>query len=419
MNDFHYKGNDLFCEDVPVREIADTVGTPLYLYSRRTIINHFRAFDAAFSGIPHVVCYSVKANSNLAVLKTLFSQGSGADVVSGGELYRALRAGVDPKKVVFSGVGKTAAEMEMALAAGIMMFNVESSQELRELDAVAGKMCTHAPVALRINPDIDPRTHPYIATGLKGNKFGIPADVSVKEYRAARGLKNIGVVGIDSHIGSQITDLSPFVSALRTMKRILSGLRREGFLISYLDIGGGLGIAYNHESLPQPKDYAEALVRELGDEDVTLVLEPGRVLMGNAGILVSRVLYTKKAGKKTFVIIDAGMNDLLRPGLYNAFQEVVPVKKSRRRVITADVVGPICETTDFMARGRKIPEMKPGELVAVLSAGAYGFSMSSNYNSRPRAAEAMVKGRTHVLIRRRESYEDLTHGERDREGEWA
>ena len=293
MNEFQYKGRQLYCEEVPVREIAEKLGTPLYLYSSKTIENHYKAFDSAFDSVPHIVSYSVKANSNLAILRTLFSFGCGADVVSGGELYRALHAGVNPKKVVFSGVGKTVEEMEMAIEAGILMFNIESAQEMRLLNDIAGKMRTRAPISLRVNPNIDAGTHPYISTGLKENKFGIPVEMSLRVYREARGLKHLNVIGIDCHIGSQITDLDPFVSALRTLIKLLRNLRKEKCNVKYLDVGGGLGISYNNETPPDPRDYAEALISGLGDEDITLILEPGRVLMGNAGVLVSRVLYDK------------------------------------------------------------------------------------------------------------------------------
>jgi len=411
MNEFQYKGRQLYCEEVPVREIAEKLGTPLYIYSCKTIENHYKVFDSAFNRVPHIVSYSVKANSNLAILRMLFSYGCGADVVSGGELYRALHAGVNPKKVVFSGVGKTVEEMKMAIEAGILMFNVESDQEMRLLNDIAGKMRTRAPVSLRVNPNIDAGTHPYISTGLKENKFGIPIEMSLRVYREARSLKHLDVIGIDCHIGSQITDLAPFVSALRTMKKLLRNLRKEKCNARYLDVGGGLGISYNNETPPNPRDYAEALIGGLGDEDITLILEPGRVLMGNAGILVSRVLYAKHTPSKKFIIVDTGMNDLLRPSLYNSYQEILPVERSGRSKITADIVGPICESTDFIARKRKVPVLKPGELIAIMSAGAYGFTMSSNYNSRPRAAEVLVKGDNYSVIRKRESYRDLVRGE--------
>ncbi len=412
MHYFQYRNKELFCEEVPLRKIARKVGTPFYLYSYRTLKRHFQTFDSAFARIPHLICYSVKANSNLAVLRTFFNLGGGADIVSGGELMRALRAGVDPQKIVFSGVGKKVEEIKYALDSNILIFNAESSQELIIIDSVARKAGKTARIALRINPDIDPFTHPYTTTGLKENKFGIDIKTSLQQYREARKLKNLEIVGVDCHIGSQLTEITPFVDALKSIKDLGAQLKKEGVKISFLDLGGGLGITYDEETPPHPKQYAKALLKELKGMKCTLILEPGRVLTGNAGILVSRVLYTKQGEEKNFIIVDAGMNDLIRPSLYGAFQEIVPVKISRAKEIVADVVGPICETGDFLARDRRLPRPRPGELLAVMSSGAYGFVMSSNYNSRPRVAEVMVSGKDFYVVREKESYEDLIRGEK-------
>jgi len=411
MHYFHYKDGNLYCEDVPIATMADRVGTPFYLYSHRTLVRHFKAFDSAFEKLRHLVCYSVKANSNVALLRIFVNLGAGLDVVSGGELFRALKSGVDPRRVVFSGVGKTEEEIEYALNSGILMFNVESSQELAHIDEIAGRMGTRAPVAIRVNPDIDPKTHPYVATGLRENKFGIDFNLAIKEYTFAKGLPHIDIIGVDCHIGSQLIELQPFVEALRRLKELVHALGQRGIGIQYLDLGGGLGITYKDEVPPHPTEYAEAIVEEVSDLDYTLIFEPGRVIVGNAGILVSRVLYTKETGEKNFVIIDAGMNDLIRPSLYGSFQGILPVTKRGEEEMVADVVGPICESGDFIAKNRRMPKFKSGDLVAVMSAGAYGFSMSSNYNSRPRVCEVLCRGDHFHIIRERESYEDLVRGE--------
>ncbi len=412
MHYFHYKDGDFYCEEVPIATIADSVGTPFYIYSHRTLVRHFKAFDSAFEKVRHLICYSVKANSNIALLRIFVNLGAGLDVASGGELYRALKSGVDPKKVVFSGVGKTEQEIEYALNSGILMLNVESSQELGRIDEIAGRLGTRAPVAIRVNPDIDPKTHPYVATGLRENKFGIDFNLAIKEYTYAKGLPHLEIIGVDCHIGSQLIEVQPFVEALRRVKELIHALGERGIGIQYLDLGGGLGITYKDEVPPHPTEYAKAIVEEAADLDYTLIFEPGRVIVGNAGILVSRVLYTKETGEKNFVIIDAGMNDLIRPSLYGSFQGILPVTKGEEEEIVADVVGPICESGDFIARDRRMPKFKPGDLVAVMSAGAYGFSMSSNYNSRPRICEVLGMGDRFHLIRERESYEDLVRGER-------
>ena len=412
MHHFHYRENELFAEEVPVREIARRVGTPFYLYSAATLRRHFQVFDQSFGDLPHLVCYAVKANSNLAVLRLLAREGAGADIVSGGELYRALKAGIPPEKIVFSGVGKTAKEIKAALKAGILMFNVESLGELKLISRLAKAMGKKAPIAVRINPDVDPKTHPYISTGLKKNKFGLDLETAYEAYLLAKEDPHLEIVGVDCHIGSQLTKVSPFVEALRRVKAFLERLARVGISVKYLDLGGGLGIVYGKEAPPPPEAYARALMEELGDLPVTLILEPGRVLVGNAGILVTKVLYFKETPAKKFVIVDAGMNDLLRPAFYEAYHEIVPVSLKKRPKVVADVVGPICETGDFLARDRELPLPRPGELLAVMSAGAYGFVMASNYNSRPRPPEVLVNGKDFYVVRRRETYARLVAGEK-------
>ena len=411
MHDFQYRGENLFCEEVSVSDIAASVGTPFYLYSRQTLENHFRAFDSAFAKTDHLICFSAKANSNLAVLRVFVRLGGGVDVVSAGEIYRAIQAGVKPEKIVYSGVGKRADEIEYALKQPILMFNIESSQELLVIDQIAGKLGTQAPVSLRVNPDVDPKTHPYISTGLKKNKFGINIQKSMDEYILASTLQNTNVIGVSCHIGSQLTEVGPFVEAVQRIKELVAKLRAIGIQIRYVDLGGGLGITYHQEEPPHPRDYAEALMKELPGLDCTLILEPGRVIVGNAGILVTKVLYTKEGGEKNFVIVDAAMNDLIRPSLYGSYQRIQPVYKEDRIETTVDVVGPICESGDFLAKDRKIPRVEPGELLAVMSAGAYGFTMSSNYNSRPRAPEVMVDKDHFFVVRKREEYADLIQGE--------
>jgi diaminopimelate decarboxylase len=411
MHDFQYHGDQLYCEEFAIQTIAEQVGTPFYLYSLNTLENHFKAFDSAFSKVEHLVCFSAKANSNLAILRIFVRLGGGVDVVSGGELFRAMKAGANPDKIVYSGVGKRREEIEYALEFPILMFNVESPQELVAIDQIAGKMGTQAPVSLRVNPDVDPRTHPYVSTGLKKNKFGINLQKSADEYLLASTLPNIKVIGVSCHIGSQLTDLGPFLNAGQRIKELVLKLRAEGIHIQYMDLGGGLGITYHQEEPPHPREYAQSLLGELSGIDCTLILEPGRVIVGNAGILVTRVLYTKEGGEKNFIIVDAAMNDLIRPSLYGSYQRIQPVQRNDRTEIVADVVGPICESGDFLAKDRKIPKVEPGELLAVMSAGAYGFSMSSNYNSRPRAPEVLVASDRFYTIREREDYDDLIKGE--------
>ena len=411
MNHFVYQNDDLYCEDVSVAYIAEQIGTPFYLYSYSTIKRHFMVFQDAFTDLDHLTCFSVKSNSNLAILRLLALEGGGADIVSGGELFRAIRAGITPDKIVFSGVGKTQKDMEIALKSDIFMFNVESDQELQALDRIAKDIGCKAMVAIRINPDVAPKTHPYIVTGFGENKFGIQIKDSLNTYALAKHLKNIDVKGISCHIGSQLTEINPFVEALQRLKKLLRELIKMGLDIKFLNLGGGLGITYSDENPPHPFEYARALRETIGENTVTLILEPGRVIIGNAGILVTRVLYTKSTANKRFIIVDAGMNDLIRPTLYDSFHAVQPIKMTHSEMFTADLVGPICETGDFLAKDRKMPPFKPGDLVAVMSAGAYGFSMASNYNSRPRPAEAMVKGKLFSIIRSREAYEDLISGE--------
>ncbi|VAX24595.1 Diaminopimelate decarboxylase [hydrothermal vent metagenome] len=414
MHHFEYKNGQFHCEDVPLSEIAEQVGTPFYCYSYATLHRHFTVFDKAFEKVPHTICFAVKANSNLSVLRLFAKEGGGADVVSGGELFRALKAGVPADKIVYAGVGKTKEEIRQALGAGILMFNVESSQELLAIDTVAAEMGVKAPIALRINPAVDPKTHPYISTGLKTSKFGISYAHAIEEYRHAASLENIEVVGVHKHIGSQITLVSPFVDALEKTLDVVKNLEEEGIGIRYIDIGGGLGIPYKDEAPPHPKELAENIVPMLEKTGLHIIFEPGRVIAGNAGALVTRVLYTKENEEKIFFIVDAGMNDLVRPSLYDSYQHVAPVDESvgLRRKISSDVVGPICESGDFLARDRVLPEFKPGDLMAVMSAGAYGFTMSSNYNSRPRVPEVLVKGDSYDIIRDRENYDDLVKGER-------
>jgi diaminopimelate decarboxylase len=413
MHNFEYRQGELYCEQVPVSQIAKQVGTPCYIYSHATLIRHIRAYDSAFKNIPHLIAFAMKANSNLAILRLMAKEGSGVDIVSGGELFRALKAGVPPAKIVFAGVGKNAHEIRDALKAGILMFNIESSAEMHALNDVAASLGKTAPVALRINPDIDPKTHPYISTGLKKSKFGIAADRALEEFRVASTLSHVHVVGVHAHIGSQLTEVTPFVESLKKVLALVDTLKAQGITIRYLNIGGGLGITYSDEKPPLPQELADAVSPLVKGLDLTLVMEPGRVIVGNAGILVTKALYEKIGESKRFIIVDAAMNDLIRPSLYNAYHDIRPVSEAllHRPKHAVDVVGPVCESGDFLAKDRTLPEVKPGDLLAVMSAGAYGFVMASNYNSRPRVPEVLVKdGEVHV-IRERESYEDLVRGE--------
>ncbi len=414
MHDFQYKNGELYCEGVPVKSVSQRVGTPFYLYSSNTLAMHFRAFDSAFSGVPRLICYALKSNSNSAVLRLLGREGAGADIVSGGELFRALRAGIDPQKIVYAGVGKRKDEIEYALKIGILMFNVESGDELNALEAAAGEMRATARIALRVNPNIDPKTHAYISTGLKENKFGIPIEQALEYYQMAKSLPHVEIVGVHHHIGSQITEVQPFVDALEKVVAFIKVLKSAGMNIKYIDIGGGLGITYKDETPPHPRELAQAVQPLLKECGCTLVLEPGRAIVGNAGILVTSVLYRKESGEKKFLIVDAGMNDLIRPSLYDAYHEIKPVVEPspKQEQGVFDVVGPICESGDFLAKDREMPPVQRGDLLAVMSGGAYGFSMASNYNSRPRVAEVLVRGNEYFVIRERETYNDLIKGEK-------
>jgi diaminopimelate decarboxylase len=417
MHHFHYVNDELYCENVSISRICRELGTPIFVYSRQTLERHFKIFQEPFKSADHLICYSMKACSNLTVLRVFGNLGAGVDIVSGGELYRALRAGIDPSRVVYSGVGKKASEMDEALTSDILMFNIESEAELDLLHKRAQALGKRARIALRVNPDVDPLTHPYISTGLKKNKFGIDVEKSVGLYRKALDMNGIEPVGVDCHIGSQLTELSPFLEAVDRIKELIGILRSNGVKVRYLDIGGGLGIPYDEEEPPVPAAYGEAILQRLSDMNVKLILEPGRLLVGNAGIMVTRVLYLKEGLTKNFVIVDAAMNDLIRPSLYKAYHSVQKVARKRTAAapqdrIIADLVGPICESGDFLAQSRNMEAVESGELLALMSAGAYGFSMSSNYNSRPRAAEALVDGDKYFVIRDRESYEDLIRGER-------
>lgn len=412
MNHFQYRDGELFCEEVPLKELSARYGTPLYVYSLATFERHYRVFDEAFSELPHLTCYAVKANSNIALLDLIVKWGGGMDVVSGGELYRAMAAGVEPKKIVYAGVGKRDEEIEEALRTGILMFNVESMDELERIDMVAGRCGQPAPVALRVNPAIDPKTHKYIATGLKESKFGIEWEKSLDSYRRALGMTNIDVVGIHAHIGSQITETGPFREAMERLSEVIGQVRGLGAELRYVDIGGGLGITYDREEPPEPAAFAGELTPFLKEFGCTVITEPGRVLAGNAGVLLTQVLYRKAAGGKRFLVVDAGMNDLMRPSLYGSYHGIRPLREREAVGEAVDVVGPICESGDFLAKDRPFPPVEQGEYLAVDSAGAYGFAMASNYNSRPRPAEILVRGSSHAVIRDREGYEDLLRGER-------
>ena len=411
MDFFHYRGDTLHAEDVPLDRLAAEFGTPTYVYSRATLERHWHAFDRAFADRPHLVCYAVKANGNLGVLNALARLESGFDIVSLGELERVLAAGGEARRVVFSGVGKRADEMRRALEVGIRCFNVESAAELDRLNRVAGEVGRPAPVSLRVNPDVDPRTHPYIATGLKESKFGIDVADALAVYRRAADLPNLEVVGVDCHIGSQLTSLSPFLDALDRVLALVHRLADDGIALHHLDIGGGLGVRYRDETPPEPAEYAEAINARLGGLAMEVLIEPGRAIVANAGVLLTRVEYLKPTAHRRFAIVDAAMNDLIRPALYEAYHEVVPVRRDGGGEEAAyDLVGPVCESSDFLARDRTL-RLAPGDLLALRTAGAYGFSMASNYNGRPRPPELMVDGdRVHV-VRRRETCHDLYRGE--------
>ena len=412
MNYFDYKNGALYCEEVPVENIVRATGSPVYIYSYRTIERHYKVFDNAFKGVPHIICYSCKANSNIAILRAIGRLGGGVDIVSGGELYRSSAAYIPNDKIVFSGVGKTEEEIVAAIRSNILMINVESEEELSTIATIASKMKKHVPLSIRVNPEIDPKTHPYITTGLKKNKFGVMREDAMKLYDRIKAHKYLMPVGISSHIGSQILELGPFKEAVCSLREMVKQLKEKGITLKFIDIGGGLGITYKDELPPHPDDYARIIEEELKGTELTLILEPGRVIVGNSGIFVTKLLYIKKVPGKTFYIVDGAMNDLVRPSLYGAFHEIVSVRYNDAKKINVDVVGPVCESGDFLAKDRDMPLVESGELLAVLSAGAYGFSMSSNYNSRRRVAEVLVRDAEFNVIKSRETLKDLIKGEK-------
>jgi len=408
---FSRRGGQLHAEAVPVEQIVEAVGTPVFIYSASELAARYDALDAAFSSVPHSICYAIKSNMNLAVVRTLIARSCGIDVTSGGELFRAQRAGGDPSQFVYSGVGKTDAEIDQALDAGIRMFNVESRAELRVIDARAAERGVVAPVSFRVNPDVDPQTHPYISTGLSNSKFGIPIAEAVDAYAEAKALEHVRVAGVACHIGSQIVSLDPIVDALRRIRDLVVELREAGHSIEFLDVGGGLGICYDAEQPPSAAEYADAIIATVGDLGCHLIAEPGRWITGNSGIFVARVLYNKDNGDKHFAVVDGAMTDLIRPTLYQAYQKIEPVGPPRAGSRIVDVVGPVCESADFLAQQRELPILERDDLLAVHAAGAYGFAMSSNYNGRCRAAEVLVKGERFEVVRERDGFEDLVRGE--------
>lgn len=412
MSAFAYRDGRLCCGPVPLDQIAEAAGTPCYVYSADGILGRFRSYDDAFGGIPHTVCYAVKANSNLALLRLLADAGSGFDIVSGGELYRVLKAGGDPAKVVFSGVGKTREEIEYGLSSGIFGFNCESEPEIRLIDEAAARMGKRARVAVRVNPDVDASTHPYISTGLREHKFGVDISEVEEVYRRALPLRNISLEGVSCHIGSQLLDTRPLIEAVTKLLHLVDRLRAEGIPISHVDLGGGLGVPYRETDVrPRIRDFVAHLGTLLDGRGLHAMIEPGRSIVAEAGVLLTRVLYRKRNGEKEFTIVDAAMNDLLRPALYQSHHEILPARQSENEPIRADIVGPVCESADFLARDREIAGVAPGDLLAICTAGAYGFVLASNYNSRPRAAEVLVEGETWRVVRRRETYADLVTGE--------
>jgi len=409
---FHYMGDRLFCEGVDLEVIAKQVGTPCYVYSAQVILDAYHAYDSAFGDMPHMVCYAVKANSSLGVLALLARAGCGFDIVSGGELFRVLKAGGDPSRVVFSGVGKTADEIDLALRSGIRNFNCESEAELSVIDSVAEALGVPARFALRVNPDVDAVTHPYISTGLRDHKFGIDINEAQAVYHRAKAFRNLQATGVDCHIGSQILDYSSILEAAGKVLALIERLRADGLEIDHVDLGGGLGIAYEPDHIaPAIREFVSAVRARIGSAGLTVMMEPGRSIVGQAGVLLTRVLYRKKSPSKEFVVVDAAMNDLIRPMLYGAHHAITPLRQSIERTIVADVVGPICETGDFLARDRELAAVGPGDYLSVASAGAYGFVQASNYNSRPRGPEVLVEGDRWRVIRDRETYEDLIKGE--------
>ena len=409
---FESQKSILHCESCSLKQLAKEVGTPLYVYSRKALVENFKQFDSAFGDIPHLVCFAVKANSNLSLLKLFRDLGAGYDIVSGGELFRVRQVGVEPQKVVFSGVGKKNAEIDYALNSNILLFNVESKAELDAIEARGKVLNIKARISFRVNPDIDPETHPHISTGLQQHKFGIGMDEALPLYQQAASLSQVEPVGISCHIGSQVTSLNPFVESTQRVLKLVDELAASGIRLQYIDLGGGLGIRYHDESPPTVAEYAAALSQLLAGRSETLLLEPGRILSANAAVLLTEVLYLKQSQGRQFVVVDAGMNDLIRPGLYGAYHEIVPVETTDRESFVADIVGPVCETTDYLARERSLPQVQRGEILAVKDAGAYGFTLASNYNSRPRAAEVLVDSQSYQIVRKRESYEDLVRGEK-------
>ena len=409
---FSYSGNDLYCEDVPLADIARRVGTPAYVYSSRTILENYRSYDEAFAGLGHTVCYAVKANSNLAVLALLARAGCGFDIVSGGELFRVIRAGGDPAKVVFSGVGKTAAEVEYALESGIHGFHCESEAELSLIDALAARRGVRAGFAIRVNPEVDAATHPYISTGMSEHKFGIDIAEAEGVYERARALRNLAAIGVSCHIGSQILDSQPLLEAVEKVLALACRLRTAGHAIRHVDLGGGLGVAYRAgEHTPEIRAFVEAVRARVAAAGFDVMVEPGRSIVGPAGVLLTRVLYRKRTARKEFIVVDAAMTDLIRPALYHSHHDIIPLRRSERPDVMADVVGPVCETGDFLARDRKMANAVPGDYLAVLTAGAYGFVLASNYNSRPRSPEVLVDGGAWRVVRARGQRDDLVRGE--------
>lgn len=412
MELLEYREGRLCCDGVPLLEIANKIKTPCYVYSAATLAQNFRAFDSAMADVPHLVCFAVKANGNLSVLKLLAGLGAGADVVSGGELFKAMKAGIPASKIVYSGVGKTREEIRYALKAGILMFNVESEPELRIIRAEAKRLGKRAAISIRVNPDVDPQTHPYISTGLKKNKFGLSVETALNLYKQASTWPEVEIKGIDCHIGSQLTSLQPFMDAMDRILSMVHRLKENGIALQYIDVGGGLGIRYKDETPPTPQEYGAAVCKKLASTGLTVIIEPGRAVCGNAGGLLTRVIHVKDTGEKRFYIVDAAMNDLVRPSLYQAYHEILPLKQPKTaRLLTADVVGPICESGDFLAKDRDLPRLKSGDFLLVKSAGAYGFTMSSNYNARPRAAEVMIEAGGFRVVRRRETFARLIQGE--------
>lgn len=408
MDFFQYKNEQLYVENLPVKQLAEEFGTPLYIYSRATLERHWHAFDSALGKHPHLICYAVKANSNIGILNVMAKLGSGFDIVSQGELERVLAAGGEASKVVFSGVAKSRAEIMRALEVGIRCFNVESIAELHHINQIAGEMGKIAPISLRVNPDVDAHTHPYISTGLKENKFGVSVDEAREAYKLAATLPHVKITGMDCHIGSQLTELQPFLDATDRLIRLIEQLQEDGITLKHLDLGGGLGVTYTDETPPHPSDYATALLNKLKDyEDLEIILEPGRAIAANAGILVAKVQYLKSNESRNFAITDTGMNDMIRPALYEAYMNIIEIDRTlEREKAIYDVVGPVCETSDFLGKQRELA-IAEGDYIAQRSAGAYGASMSSNYNSRPRTAEVLVDGNKAHLIRRRESLSEL------------